>query len=322
VRGLVVAVLLLLVLPTTALAQAPPGRPESVNVVPRDGSVEVTWVAPADAAAVTGYTVTTTPAGPSVTVAGTERSAVVAGLANGTAYRFSVVATGAAGTGPPSAVSNTVTPSAAAVPDPGAVLFAENFGTSPGGMTAVAGGSWDVASGRYVLSAPADGGEGVPNANLAVHATPVPGDFTLRVTASVVATDSPFNDFSVVYGYRDPANYAFASFSESNDDAISGVFTVAGGVRTQIADIVTPITAGVAYPVRVQRSGPTVRVYLGDAVVATVDDPSPGGQVGVGSRNDATSFDDLVVTAPAAPPAPAAEPGLLARFWARLTSWW
>ena len=84
-----------------------------------------------------------------------------------------------------------------------------------------------------MLSAPADGGEEVPNANLAVAGPVVTGDFTLTALASTTATDSPFNDFSVVFGYRDPANYWFASFSEGNDPNTSGIFRVEGGVRTR-----------------------------------------------------------------------------------------
>ena len=151
-----------------------------------------------------------------------------------------------------------------------------------------------------VLSAPADGGEGVPNANLAVAGPVVTGDFTLTSLGSTTATDSPFNDFSLIFGFRDPADYWFVSFSESNDPNTSGIFRVTGGVRTELADITSPIVAGAVYPVRIERRGTALRVFRAEEQVAAVTDAaSTDGRVGFGSRNDGGTFDDLVVMGPA-----------------------
>ena len=217
---------------------APPGIPPSVAVSAGDGSAVVQWVAPDDdgGATISGYTVTALPGGATASVPGVARTATVTGLTNGVAYRFTVTASNRAGAGSPSAVSDAVTPTAAAGAA-GTVLVHEDFATSAGSMEPIAGGAWGVSSGRYVLSAPADGGEGVPNANLAVAGPVVTGDFTLTSLGSTTATDSPFNDFSLIFGFRDPADYWFVSFSESNDPNTSGIFRVAGGVRTELADI-------------------------------------------------------------------------------------
>jgi hypothetical protein len=86
-----------------------------------------------------------------------------------------------------------------------------------------------VSSGRYTLSAPADEGEAVANANLAVHDRVIDGDFTLTTLASTTPTDSPFNDFSIVFDFQDVSNYYFASFSEGNDGNTSGIFKVVNG---------------------------------------------------------------------------------------------
>jgi hypothetical protein len=249
------------------------------------------------------------------------RDAALTGLVNGTAYRVTVRATNHAGTGPPSAVSAEVVPAPAGSAR-GAAVLQEDFTTSDGGMTAVDGGSWAVASGRYTLADPADGGADVANANLAVHDTVVDGDFVLTTTASTTATDSPFNDFSVVFGYVGPADYWFASFSEGNDDRTSGVFRVVDGVRTELADITVPVAAGTLYPVRIERAGRSLRVVRGDQEVAALADADvPAGKVGFGSRNDGATFDDLLVTGPALPPPPPPEPpGFLARAWAWLRS--
>jgi hypothetical protein len=323
---LLCAVLLLIVAvagsPAVAVAQAPPGIPTSIAVEAGDGGAVVSWAAPADdgGATISGYRVTATSGGVSVDVPGVARSTTVTGLTNGVAYRFTVTASNRLGAGTPSAVSDAVTPTAAADVG-GTVLVREDFAASTGSMETVAGGTWGVSSGRYVLSDPADDGVEVPNANLAVAGPAVTGDFTLTALGSATATDSPFNDFSVVFGYRDPANYWFASFSEGNDPNTSGIFRVEGGNRRELADITSPIVAGAVYPVRVERRGSAVRIFRsGEQVVAVTDAASTDGRVGFGSRNDGGTFDELVVTGPASAPSPEARKGFFARLWERLSS--
>jgi len=325
-RQLISMVLLLVVgvlaVPGVAVAETPPGIPSSVAVTAGDGSAVVSWNAPYDdgGATISGYTVTALPGDASASVPGVARAATVTGLSNGVAYRFTVTASNRAGTGPPSAVSAAVTPSAA-VATTGAVLLAEDFAMSAGSMEPIAGGVWGVSSGRYVLSAPADGGEAVPNANMAVAGPAVTGDFVLTALGSTTASSSRFNDFSIVFGYRGPADYWFASFCEGNDAATSGVFRVEGGVRTELADVTSTIVAGAVYAVRVERRGTTLRVFrAGEQVASVTEAVSTDGRVGFGSRNDGGTFDDLVVAGPA--PAPLAEEpkGVFVRLWERLVS--
>ncbi|MEW1551719.1 fibronectin type III domain-containing protein [Streptomyces tsukubensis] len=71
---------------------APPGanvRPVVTEVLPRDSAVDVLFIQGADSEP-TGFTVTADPGGAFVRVGPDERSARVEGLANGTAYRFTV----------------------------------------------------------------------------------------------------------------------------------------------------------------------------------------------------------------------------------------
>ncbi|HEY5115468.1 MAG TPA: fibronectin type III domain-containing protein, partial [Nakamurella sp.] len=96
---------------------------------------------------ITSYTVTPYIAGvaqPATTVSGNPpaTSTTVTGLTNGTAYTFTVTATNAIGTGPASALSNSVTPSGPTAPG------------APTGVTAVAGN----ASATVSWTAPANGG--------------------------------------------------------------------------------------------------------------------------------------------------------------------
>ena len=82
-------------------------------------SASVSWNAPAGGGAPSSYRITpyvgSAPQTPT-TVGGSETSAAVGGLTNGTTYRFTVTAINPAGTGPESAPSNEVTPLSAVVP--------------------------------------------------------------------------------------------------------------------------------------------------------------------------------------------------------------
>ena len=100
---------------------APPGRHQAT----------VNWTAPASdgGSAITSYRVTPyigATAQTPVTVAAPATSKTITGLTAGTAYTFKVAAINAVGTGPDSAASNVVTPTAAA---------------GPGAPTAVTGGT-------------------------------------------------------------------------------------------------------------------------------------------------------------------------------------
>ncbi len=101
-----------------------PGAPTSVNGTPGNGSVALTWTAPASdgGSAITGYRVTPYIGGTAQTpvlTGSTATSFTVNGLTNGTAYTFRVAAINAVGTGPDSAASAPVTPTGATATVPG-----------------------------------------------------------------------------------------------------------------------------------------------------------------------------------------------------------
>ncbi len=103
-------------------APTAPAAPTAVTATPGNASAKVTWSAPAaNGSPITGYTITPyvgTTAQPATTVTGSPpaTSATITGLVNGTTYTFTVTATNAIGTGPPSAASNAVTPTATMSP--------------------------------------------------------------------------------------------------------------------------------------------------------------------------------------------------------------
>jgi hypothetical protein len=82
-----------------------------VSAQARNGSALVSWAAAAaNGSPVREYRVTASPGGATATTTGAT-SLVVPGLANGTAYMFTVTATNWAGTGPASPLSNVAIPS-------------------------------------------------------------------------------------------------------------------------------------------------------------------------------------------------------------------
>ena len=168
-------------------------------------------------------------------------------------------------------------------------------------MEPVAGGEWGVSSGRYVLSAPADGGEeraerepggGRPGRDRRLHADCARVDHGDRLAVQ-----------RLLGHLRVPR---------------SGELLVRELQRGQRPEHQRHLPGRAAasarsWPTSPRRSSPApctrcgssgrgaaLRVFrAGEQVAAVTDAASTDGRVGFGSRNDGGTFDDLVVTGPA-----------------------
>jgi hypothetical protein len=129
-----------------------PGAPTGATATAGNGQATVSFSPPASngGSPITSYTVTSTPSG--ITASGAASPITVTGLTNGTAYTFTVHATNAVGSGPESAASNSVTPTAAAPPTITTTSLPAGRISAPYSATLQASGgvlpyTWRIASG-------------------------------------------------------------------------------------------------------------------------------------------------------------------------------
>ncbi len=187
------------------------------------------------------------------------------------------------------------TPKPEPKPEPGVSKISENFSSSSASTRFIeVSGRWSIENGKYVLSDPLT--EVVPAmGNISVHKMPVKGNFILTAEASVAATSSSYDDFSVIFNYNAPDDYYFAAFSENKDPKVSGIFKYSKGRLTQLARFSSSITPRKTYNVKVEKSNGTVKVYLDGKLQGTEKDTFTYGQVGFATRNNGATFDNLTV---------------------------
>jgi len=236
--------------------QTVPGAPTNVVATAADAAATVTFSAPVSdgGSAITGYTITPSPACASCTGLTTaSASTTVSGLTNGTAYTFTVAATNLTGTGPASTPSNSVTPSpSTGTPNP------------PGAPTNVSA-TVDVSTVALSFSAPASDG-GSPITGYTITPSPPCASCTGLTTAG---TSTQVNGLTVGTAY---------SFTVSAANVVGpSKQSVLSNAVTPTAQAVSPVSASTtspSTPAVVTNNGTTATASGGTGTVTVSEYPT------------------------------------------------
>jgi Zn-dependent metalloprotease len=275
---------------TAAPLKKVPGPPTAVTATAGTAEALVSWSAPASdgGSPITGYRVTPSPGGASVTVTGAT-TAKVTGLTNGIAYTFTVAATNAVGVSPASLASGPVTP---AVQVPGA----------PTSVLAAAGDAQAVVSWAAPVT---DGGSAVTGYLL----TASPGGETVRTTVATSAT---------VTGLANGTAYTFTVKAENAAGTSPASLASAAVTPTAVPDAPTGVEATAAQEAAVVSWSAPVSDG-GSPITGYQVTASPGGAfvtttgattVTVGGLTNGTAYTFTVTAESAAGTSPASAPSV------------
>jgi hypothetical protein len=126
----------------------------------------------------------------------------------------------------------------------------------------------------------------------------------LELTAKVLSThpDYGHRDAVIVFGYQDPAHFYYVHLGKQADDHANQIFIVNGAARTKIS---LTSTSGTNWDdkwhtVRVVRKVESgeIAIYFDDMdkpVMTAKDETFAWGRIGVGTFDDTSDWDDIVV---------------------------
>jgi outer membrane biosynthesis protein TonB len=157
------------------------------------------------------------------------------------------------------------------------------------------GGQWKVV--RKRLEFRSSRSSSVPgNSGRAVYKSYLTGNYAYTVKAKVKDSRGKFDGFSVIFGFKDRDNYYYANLNEGDNQFINGIFQVENGQVHELTSFTKKTEAGLYYTVTVQVSGNLVTVYRNNKQLGAITVPTDtAGRVGIGSRNNDITADDLAV---------------------------
>jgi hypothetical protein len=265
----------------------PPGQVTNVNATAGYASANLSWNAPTSGDPVTTYTITPyigSSAQTPITVTGNPAptTTVVSGLTNGTTYTFTVTASNPAGSGPASAPSNTVTPSASIAHVSNGGFESGLTGWTTGGNPAPTASSAQVHSGSgsalLGIVQPASGPAG--DSNLSQTVAIPSGTTTLSFWYYPATADDACSGSGCVYDWQE------AQIRSTSGATLASVFKSNSNSQrwTQVTFDMTPYAGQnvvLWFNVHQDQSNPTddTWMYLDDV---TLSGPSvPGAPTGV-----------------------------------------
>jgi hypothetical protein len=281
-----------------------PGAPVVGTATAGNAQAQVSFTAPASdgGAAITGYTVTSTPGG--ATATGSSSPITVTGLSNGTAYTFKVTATNGIGTGSASAASNSVTPFAS--PPTATQAIASTMLTQNHAATAFTPvtGSGGASPLSYSVSPSLPSGLSMASGTGAITGTPTATSSATTYTVTVTDANSAT---------------ATATFALTVNGAVTATQAIASTSLTinHVATSFTPVTgSGGAMPLAYSVS-PSLPSGLSMAAATgaitgtpTITSSATAYTVTVTDANSATATAtfSLAIRAPSVTPAPTTLP--------------
>lgn len=127
-------------------------------------------------------------------------------------------------------------------------------------------------------------------------------DFELNVRVRSTHPDYGHRDACVVFGYQDPAHFYYVHLGKKTDDHANQIFLVNAAPRTKISTKTTPGTNwdDAWHNVRIRRNTQSgrIEVFFDDMknpVMVATDKHFLYGSIGLGSFDDTTEWDDLVL---------------------------
>ena len=212
-----------------------PGAPTGVTAIPGNAQATVSFSAPGfnGGSAITGYTVSSTPAGGVDSNAGSgATSHTVTGLSNGLSYTFSVKATNAKGDSAASAASSPVTPNllTPSIGAPSATLLKSGgtvtYTVSYAGADTVTLAASDITVNKTGTASGSAAVSGSGTASRTVTISGITGDGTLGI--SIAAGTASASGGAVTA----QASAASASFSVDSTAPALSVATLANNTKT------------------------------------------------------------------------------------------